>query len=76
MVALTVQHPLSPYCQDWLSKIELGKKAKWERFGQYAEEAMRFFDGPDEVHLRSIARAELARAKGQLGSTAAYYYST
>jgi hypothetical protein len=36
--------------------------------------AMRFFDGPDEVHLRSIARAELARAKGQLGSTAAYYY--
>ena len=22
--------------------------------------AMRFFDGPDEVHLRSIARAELA----------------
>jgi acyl-CoA dehydrogenase len=37
--------------------------------------AMRFFDGPDEVHLRSIARAELARAKGQLGSTAAYYYN-
>jgi acyl-CoA dehydrogenase len=25
--------------------------------------AMRFFDGPDEVHLRSIARAELARVK-------------
>lgn len=45
MVALSVQHPLSPYCQDWLSKIELGKKAKWERFGQFAEEAMRFFDG-------------------------------
>ena len=25
--------------------------------------AMRIFDGPDEVHLRSIARAELAREK-------------
>jgi acyl-CoA dehydrogenase len=37
--------------------------------------AMRFFDGPDEVHLRSIARAELARARGQLGSTAAYYFN-
>lgn len=35
--------------------------------------AMRFFDGPDEVHLRTIARAELARAKETLGSTAAYY---
>lgn len=35
--------------------------------------AMRFFDGPDEVHLRSIARAELAKAKENLGSTATYY---
>jgi acyl-CoA dehydrogenase len=35
--------------------------------------AMRFLDGPDEVHLRTIARAELARAREQLGSTAAYY---
>jgi acyl-CoA dehydrogenase len=35
--------------------------------------AMRFFDGPDEVHLRAIARAELARAKENLGATAAYY---
>lgn len=35
--------------------------------------AMRFFDGPDEVHLRTIARAELARAKEHLGSTAPYY---
>ena len=25
--------------------------------------AMRIFDGPDEVHLRSIARAELSREK-------------
>ena len=35
--------------------------------------AMRFFDGPDEVHLRAIARAELNRARENLGSTAAYY---
>jgi len=35
--------------------------------------AMHFLDGPDEVHLRTIARAELGRAKDQLGSTAPYY---
>jgi len=35
--------------------------------------AMRFFDGPDEVHLRTIARAELAKAKETLGATAPYY---
>ena len=35
--------------------------------------ALRFFDGPDEVHLRAIARHELGRAREHLGSTAAYY---
>jgi acyl-CoA dehydrogenase len=35
--------------------------------------AFRFLDGPDEVHLRSIARAELAKAKEHRGSTLAYY---
>lgn len=35
--------------------------------------AMRFLDGPDEVHLLSVARAELARARETLGSTAVYY---
>ena len=34
--------------------------------------AMRFLDGPDEVHLRSIARAELARARASAGTTSAY----
>ena len=34
--------------------------------------AMRFLDGPDEVHLRTIARAELARAKAGAGSTSRY----
>jgi len=35
--------------------------------------ALRFIDGPDEVHLRTVARAELAKAKANRGSTAAYY---
>jgi len=34
--------------------------------------AMRFLDGPDEVHLRTIARAELARARANAGSTSPY----
>ncbi|MCK9987053.1 MAG: acyl-CoA dehydrogenase [Azoarcus sp.] len=35
--------------------------------------AMRFFDGPDEVHLRVLARSELDKAKANRGATAAYY---
>jgi acyl-CoA dehydrogenase len=35
--------------------------------------ALRFLDGPDEVHLRTVARAEIEKAKKQRGSTAAYY---
>ena len=38
--------------------------------------ALRFIDGPDEVHLRNVARAELARAKANRGSTAAYFRSS
>ena len=33
--------------------------------------ALRFLDGPDEVHLRTIARSELKRAKGLRGANAA-----
>lgn len=32
--------------------------------------ALRFLDGPDEVHLRSIAREELKAAKARLGAAA------
>jgi acyl-CoA dehydrogenase len=35
--------------------------------------ALRFVDGPDEVHRLTVARAELARAKEHRGSTAPYY---
>ena len=34
--------------------------------------ALRFLDGPDEVHLRTVARAELARARGRAGANAAH----
>jgi acyl-CoA dehydrogenase len=37
--------------------------------------ALRFIDGPDEVHSRNVARAELARAKANRGSTAKYFRS-
>ena len=34
--------------------------------------ALRLLDGPDEVHLRSIARAELAAARSHHGAAAAH----
>ncbi len=36
--------------------------------------AMRIFDGPDEVHLRQIARMELKGRRDQLGQSAKYLY--
>ncbi|MDH5205379.1 MAG: acyl-CoA dehydrogenase family protein [Hylemonella sp.] len=35
--------------------------------------ALHLLDGPDEVHLRSIARHELAQAREQRGASAAYF---
>jgi acyl-CoA dehydrogenase len=35
--------------------------------------ALRFIDGPDEVHLRVVARRELGRAREERGSTAPYF---
>lgn len=41
----------------------LARMYGWQR-------AMRIFDGPDEVHLRSIARAELSADKSPLAAAA------
>ena len=35
--------------------------------------AMHFLDGPDEVHLRVVARNELGNARKAMGSTSAFY---
>jgi acyl-CoA dehydrogenase len=35
--------------------------------------ALRLMDGPDEVHLRTVARQVLAQARGGLGSHTAYF---
>jgi acyl-CoA dehydrogenase len=37
-----------------------------------AGRALRFADGPDEVHLRSLARWELEASAQERGQTAAY----
>ncbi|MEO7393185.1 MAG: acyl-CoA dehydrogenase family protein [Ramlibacter sp.] len=35
--------------------------------------ALHLMDGPDEVHLRTVARHELARARSRAGATSAYF---
>ena len=35
--------------------------------------ALRFLDGPDEVHLRTVAKAELKRAQGRRGAQALHF---
>ena len=38
-------NPLNSLCQQWIAKIEIAKRLKKERFGKYADEASKFFDG-------------------------------
>lgn len=52
------QHFLAPLCQQWLRQIKEAKKHKWDKFGQYAAEGMKFFDGVhnwmwDEEHRQN-----------------------
>jgi acyl-CoA dehydrogenase len=35
--------------------------------------ALHLMDGPDEVHLRSVARHELAQARGRMGQSSAWF---
>ena len=43
--------------------VPLARMYGWHR-------AMRLFDGPDEVHMRTIARAELGKEKSALAAAA------
>lgn len=48
MVALNrdlQQHPMRQIVDTWLAKLDIAQKERTERFGKYAEEATRFYDG-------------------------------
>jgi len=57
---LGTQHVLAPLCQQWLAKIKDAKKIKWERFGQYAVEGMKFYDAAHDWMWKD----EYARGSG------------
>lgn len=38
-------HPLNSLVRVWVEKINQAKRQRWERFGQYGAEAMKFYDG-------------------------------
>jgi hypothetical protein len=39
------QHPTRQICEAWLAKIKLALEVRHEKFGRYAEEISRFYDG-------------------------------
>lgn len=54
------KHILAPLCEQWLQKIKDAKKVKWERFGQYAVEGMKFYDSAHDW----MWKEEYARGQG------------
>jgi hypothetical protein len=53
-------HPMNAICAQWMQKIKDAKKQKEERFGKYATEAMKFFDGAHDW----MWKGEYAKAPG------------
>lgn len=45
MSADSASHPLNSLVRVWLEKINQAKRQRWEKFGQYGAEAMKFYDG-------------------------------
>ena len=54
------RHPLKAIVDLWLKKLELGRKRKFELFGKWADEAMRFFDGAHDWMWREVQPAPSA----------------
>lgn len=46
--ASLTQHPMRTICDAWLAKIKLALEVRKEKFGRYAEETLKFFDGPHD----------------------------
>src|SRR5262245_4253699 len=44
----TKAHPMRQICDAWLEKIDLALKVREDKFGRFAEEATRFYDGPHD----------------------------
>jgi hypothetical protein len=57
--SLAQKHALAPICQQWLSKIRDAKRIKWDKFGQYAVEGMKFYDAAHDW----MWKEEYARGK-------------
>lgn len=53
-------HPLAGLCETWLELIVDAKKQRWDRWGQYAAEMYKFYNGAHNF----MWRTEYARAEG------------
>ena len=41
----SLTHPMNGMCKEWIKKIRIAEKVKDARFGKYANEAAKFYDG-------------------------------